>query len=117
MTQVAKNLCRSWGNAAERLMRNPWFAYGGIFLLQLKVIWAMWLLRDLTTGDTSSYFSFARLWFENGRVNFPWSPLYTAFYGTLMHFTQDAYNVTILHRVIIVLGLALLVLALMRRLL
>jgi hypothetical protein len=77
----------------------------------------MWLSRDLTWGDTSYYFLTAYDWFKNRRVLIAWSPLYTSFYGSLLYFAHDAYTVTILHRVLIVLTLAILVLALMRRLL
>lgn len=46
-----------------------------------------------------------------------WSPLYTTFYGTLLHLTTDAYTITILHRLIIIFTVTLLILALLRRLL
>jgi hypothetical protein len=29
-------------------------------LIQTKVLWGIWLRRDLTNGDTSWYFSLAR---------------------------------------------------------
>jgi hypothetical protein len=98
-------------------VEQPWVSYVMLFLLQLKVVWGMWQYRDLTAGDTSSYFSIANLWFNNFQVDITWSPLYTAFYGTLSFLSSDAYMVTILHRLIIVFVLTLLVLALMRRLL
>lgn len=100
-----------------QVVERPWFSYATIFLLQLKVIWGMWLYRDLTSGDTSYYFLTAYDWFKYRRVLIAWSPLYTSFYGSLLHVAHDAYTVTILHRVLIVLALAILVLALMRRLL
>lgn len=77
----------------------------------------MWQYRDLTIGDTSSYFTYSYGWFKNLTVNIIWSPLYTSFYGSLLYFSQDAYVVTILHRLLIVLLLSVIVLALMRRLL
>ena len=98
-------------------LQQPLFSYLMLFLLQLKVVWAAWQYRDLTTGDTSSYFAEAFLWFDNFSVNIIWSPLYTAFYGTLLFLSTDAYLVTILHRLIIVFVVTLMVLALMRRLL
>lgn len=96
---------------------NPLFAYLMLFLLQLKVIWGMWQYKDLTLGDTSSYFTNAHQWFENFLVNIIWSPLYTAFYGSLLYLSGDVYLVTILHRLIIIFAVTLMVLALMRQLL
>ena len=93
------------------------FGYITIVLLQLKAIWGVWQWRDLTAGDTSSYFTNAYRWYSTGHGNFIWSPLYTWYYGLLLHVSRDAFIVTTWHRVIIVFVLALLVLALMRRLL
>jgi hypothetical protein len=102
---------------SARAMWNPWFAYGSIVLLQLKVIWGVWLLRDLTGGDTSSYFVTAFDWYRNWLLLMTWSPLYTSFYGAMLYFSKDAYAATIAHRLITVLALSAMVLALMRRLL
>ena len=82
---------------------TAWFAYVTIFLLQLKLIWDCWKLRDLTSGDTSSYFQMASEWLKTWHVPIAWSPLYTTFYGSLMYFSDDAYVVTTAHRMIIVL--------------
>ncbi len=101
----------------RRWTTRPGFSYLMLFLLQLKLVWDIWKYRDLTSGDTSSYFIMSNLWFKNFTVNIVWSPLYTAFYGQLLHLSTNAYTVTILHRLIIVFTLAMLVLALMRRLL
>jgi hypothetical protein len=46
-----------------------------------------------------------------------WSPLYTLFYGSLQWLVHDAFAVTILHRVLLVMAASLLVLAVLRRLL
>jgi hypothetical protein len=102
---------------ASKAMQNTWFAYGSILLLQLKIVWGAWLLRDLTGGDTSVYFVPAWDWYRGMHVRMAWSPLYTSFYGTLLHFSTDAYFATILHRIVTVLVLSVLILALMRRLL
>jgi hypothetical protein len=83
----------------------------------LKVIWAMWQVRDITTGDTTSYFTLARLWRLEGKVALSWSPLYTAFYGTMLRFSDDAFIATTAHRMVIVLVLPVLLLAVARRLL
>lgn len=101
----------------KTLTDNPWFSYLSICLLQLKVIWEMWVYRDLPFGDSSQYFKAAYWWYENFKVKILWSPLYTSFWGTLLHLSNDVYIVTILHRIIIVFTLTILVLALMRRLL
>jgi len=96
---------------------SSWFAYLTILLLQLKRVWAAWQYRDLTSGDTSHYFLSAYGWAEEFSVKIHWSPLYTAFYGTLFKLVQDVYWATLLHRFVIVFALAVMVLALMRRLL
>ena len=101
----------------HRLAQSAWFAYLALALLQMKVVWRIWDYKDLTTGDTSSYFRSAFIWFEQFRSNLLWSPLYTGFYGSLLHVTDDIYTVTILHRIIIVFAVSLLVLAVMRKLL
>ena len=101
----------------RRILRGAWVSYVAILLLQAKVIWGMWPRRDLTTGDTSSYFVFAHDWVTNFNVHLQWSPLYTAFYGTVFMLTNDTYVATILHRVIIVFASTLGVLAVMRMLL
>src|SRR2546427_1259749 len=101
----------------DRLTGRPWFSYLMLLLLQLKVMWGIWQYRDLAPGDESGYYNRAFLWFKDLSVDIVWSPLYTAFLGTLMHLSPHAYFVTILHRLIIVLALDLMILALMRRLL
>ena len=100
----------------ERLGQSAWFAYGTIFLLQLHVCWAMWRFRDLTPGDTSSYFINASHWFYHGVTPILWSPLYTSFYGSLLAISPDAFTVTILHRYLIIFAASFVILALMRRL-
>ncbi len=101
----------------RRLVNNAWFAYACIILLQLKVVWNIWQFRDITTGDTPGYFANAFNWFQHLQNSFGWSPIYTAFYGLLLHIAPDAYTTTLLHRLIIVFTASVLVLTLMRRLL
>jgi hypothetical protein len=101
----------------RRLLASPWCAYLGIAALQLKVMWGAWVHRDLTHGDTVAYFVYGTWWAEGLQVNLVWSPLYTAFYGTLIAIFPDAYTSTTLHRLLIAVGASLLVLALMRQLL
>lgn len=98
-------------------LRSPWFAYLMLFLFQLKVVWGIWEYRDVTNGDTSAYYASATSWFENGQGSIAWSPLYTAFYGSLRYLTANPCTVTLLHRLIIVFAVSMLMLALMRRLL
>ncbi len=99
------------------LATNAWFAYLTLFALQFKVVYGMWFFRDLTSGDTSAYFTYASIFHSTFRDQIAWSPLYTTFYGTLLNFSHDAYFVTILHRLIIIFAVSLLMLAVMRRLL
>jgi hypothetical protein len=101
----------------QLLVENAWFSYSVILLLQFKVVWAVFGYRDIAHGDTSYYFVEAFGWFRHLSNNFAWSPLYTAFYGTLLYLSPDAYFVTMLHRIIIVFVLTMMILALMRRLL
>jgi hypothetical protein len=110
-------IIRSGRVVLERLCESAAFSYITIGLLQLKVIWGIWQFRDLTFGDTSSYFVNAYGWYERWSNSIAWSPLYTAFYGSFLYFSRDAYVVTTAHRAVIVLLLALLILAMMRRLL
>jgi hypothetical protein len=103
----------------RQVCTSAWFAYTTILLLQCKSIWGMWNFRDLTNGDTQMYFVQARDWLTRGTCLITWSPLYTSFWGTLMRLagSNDAYTLTILHRVVMALILSVLVLAVMRRLL
>lgn len=100
---------------ARRLRR--WISYGSILLLQLKLIWGVWSFRDLSTGDTASYYALAGLFRDGLGVDILWSPLYTAFFGCVRLIARDAYAATTLHRVAILLLLSVLVLAVARRVL
>src|SRR4051812_33783495 len=80
---------------------RPSVAYVLIVLVQLKVIWNDWKLRDLTSGDTSAYFQNATRWAERGMVDILWSPLYTSFYGTILMLIGDAASTTWIHRTLI----------------
>jgi hypothetical protein len=103
-------------DSLDRLASPPWVSYLMLLLLQLKVLWRI-QHRDLAVGDESGYYSRAFLWLKDVSVDIVWSPLYTSFLGTLMHISTDAYFVTTLHRLIVVLALDVMILALMRRLL
>jgi hypothetical protein len=99
----------------QELCRRPWASYLLVLLLQLKMVWGIWEYRDLTPGDTSFYFVNAYRWFKDLKCDLAWSPLYTAFYGTFLHVSTDAYVATVLHRLAIICLVTLLFLALLRR--
>jgi hypothetical protein len=99
------------------LAEKPWFAYLMILLLQLGIVHTSWHNRDLTGGDTSGYLLAAWPWYTDFQVNFAWSPLYTAYYGSMFYLTSDVALATLLHRLLIVCAATLLVCAVMRRLL
>jgi hypothetical protein len=105
---------------AERLGRlpsSPWFAYPAVFLVQARALWGIWH-DDLSPGDTAGYWQWADLWFDHEQVNVVWSPLYTAGLGTLRWLTGDDATVAIpAHRALIAFAVALLLLAVLRRLL
>src|SRR5262245_12971023 len=100
-----------------RVAANPWFAYGSILAIQSKVLWGIWAYRDLTPGDGSYYFTMASRWADHLLVTPAYYPLYNVLYGSLKWIVHDPFSVTILHRVLIVLGTTALLLALLRRLL
>ena len=100
-----------------RLIANPWVSYPLIAALQLKIIWAIWKYRDITGGDTSSYFYSAYQWAHELRNDPVWSPLYTAYYGTIQYLIDDVYASAIFHRALIVMAVTLGVLAVSRQLL
>ncbi len=104
--------------AIDRVLARWWLSYLLIALLQLKIIWGIWWLRDITGGDSSSYFNSAYRWSQDLLTDPVWSPLYTAFYGTIYRLVGgDLYTAFILHRVIIVMAATLGVLAVLRMLL
>jgi hypothetical protein len=113
----AHSLVRAAEPIFDRLLANAWVSYLLIGALQIKVLWEIWKYRDLTSGDTSSYFFMAYWWSDNFKVDLLFSPLYTAFLGTIFDITRDVYATITAHRVIIVEAASLGVLALMRQLL
>src|SRR5271168_4266842 len=99
----------------ERCSRSQLFSYATILLLQLKVVWGYWNVRDVSSGDTASYFVDAYNWFRHRLDVITWSPLYTAYYGWFLHISDNAVFVTFAHRMVLVFILAALVLGVMRR--
>jgi hypothetical protein len=115
-TTLFEYAAKRW-ETLQAWLATPECAYLAILLLQLKRVWGAWQYKDLTYGDTSSYFKSAVAWANELSVTIHWSPLYTAFYGTVFKLIPDVYWATLLHRLLIVFMLAIMVLALMRRLL
>jgi hypothetical protein len=103
---------------AEATIANPIVSYGAIVALQLRVIWNVWQYKDLTPGDSAGYFIDAVGWAHGLHDDIVWSPLYTDIWGTIIAIAKnDVYAAAMVHRVAIILVVAILVLALMRRLL
>src|SRR5262249_44744760 len=100
-----------------RIFCSAPFAYFMIVAVQLKIMWGIWELTDLTPGDTCGYFARSKDWYQSFQVNIAWSPLYTAFWGSLMWVTNGIFAVTTLHRIVIACLATILVLAVMRRML
>lgn len=76
--------------------------YGFFVLLLLsKVLWGYWT-RDLTFGDTASYFRDASSWARSREINIVWSPLYTAYFGSWVSLLDDAVAATLMHRIVLI---------------
>lgn len=82
--------------------RMTWVFLLFVALLCCKTLWGYWA-RDLTFGDTSSYFRDATTWAQSGQINIIWSPAYTAYYGAWWALLQDAVAATLAHRVMLIL--------------
>jgi hypothetical protein len=112
----AGTLGRLWARA-DGLLRRPAVAFLTIALVQLLAVWGVWDRRDLTAGDTVSYYRVAYSWYDHRSDNIAWSPLYTSFYGSMLYVTRDPCSATLLHRLVIVFTATLLVLAVLRHVL
>ena len=115
--QLSKTLRTRTVRAFATVAAHPVFAYSSIMAIQLRVIWDFWSGLDLTTGDTSGYFTVAQVWAASFKNVFFWSPLYTAYYGTVLKVIGNPVTATLIHRLIVVFAVTALVLALTRRLL
>ena len=102
---------------AEAAVANPFVAYGAVLLVQVRVIWNVWIYKDLTPFDTAVYFTQAASWAHGLHDDIVWSPLYTNYWGTILAAVGDVYAAAMVHRIVIVLAATLLVLALTRALL
>src|SRR5262245_32084615 len=100
--RAARDILARWDRFIHWFFKRTWPSYLLISALQLKVLWRIWDFKDLTSGDTSSYFGGAYRWYESFNVDLVWSPLYTAFYGSVFTLMPDVYAATIIHRVLIV---------------
>lgn len=70
-----------------------------VVLLELRRLRGIFRYRDLTSGDTSSYFPDAIRWLNDTQVNLAWSPLYTLFSALFYQETGDAPLTVLLVRV------------------
>jgi len=86
-------------------------------VLFLRTIWGMWDVRDITSGDTSSYYSTALEFFHDLTCDIAWSPLYTSFLGAFHWINPDPFFVIIAHRIVILAILTVLIFEVGRRLL
>ena len=89
-----------------------------LLLLLTKILWGVWAWRDQTSGDTSSYFSqIAQHLNAGGLLSLVFSPLYLKYYSFFIYWFEDAFVATLLHRVVLLIMLAVSVLLLSRALL
>jgi hypothetical protein len=93
-----------------RLGRNLGVQYTLLIVLFLRTIWGMWNARDLTTGDTSSYYMTALKFSHSFTCSIAWSPLYTSYFGAFHWLNSDPYFVVTAHRVVVLLLLGLFIL-------
>lgn len=93
------------------------FSYTSLLILQLHRMRTIWFYREVSGGDTISYFIDAYNWAHRHKGNFAWSPLYTWFFSLFLSISSDAVFVVQLHRVVIAVIAAMAVLAVMRRML
>ncbi|MCZ7543097.1 MAG: hypothetical protein M5R40_05945 [Anaerolineae bacterium] len=119
---LAKNQAATARNLIDQVRRwthSAWFAYLMLALLQTKVIWGIFKYRDLASADSAIYFGAGYQWYTDLILNrmAMRSPLYIAYMGLFFNITFDAHLIIVLQRVIILFVVALLVLAVMRRLL
>ncbi|HSJ04985.1 MAG TPA: hypothetical protein VK956_21100, partial [Verrucomicrobium sp.] len=83
-----------------RLSSSRWFHVLMFVLLLVRLTWGMWEWRDLTYGDTSSYFaSFSRERDDGKSYSLVFSPLYVWYYSFFGSAFSDASAATVLHRI------------------
>jgi hypothetical protein len=100
----------------ERRASSTRFHYATLALLQAKVLWGIFAHREMTLGDTVSYFRIAEAFSRELTCVIHWSPLYTSFFGSFLWLGDARFAVTA-HRVVAVCALSLLAWEILRRLL
>jgi hypothetical protein len=115
--ETAAEPSRGLTTALSRCVASPVFSYLTVLAIQLRAVWEFWSGRDLSAGDTSGYFTVAQVWAGSLKNAFFWSPLYTAYYGTVLKLARDPVVATLAHRMIVVFVVAVMVTAVTRRLL
>jgi len=83
----------------QRAFEHPATLPIAVVLLELRRLRGIFRYRDLTSGDTSSYFVDAFLLLTGARVNIAWSPLYTSFSAFFYQQTGDPPLTVLLVRV------------------
>jgi hypothetical protein len=102
--------------AAQSLVTQPLFAYSAIVALQLRFMWRIWDYKDVPPGDTSYYYLLALEWSQD--LHDRWlAPLYTNYFGTVLWFFDDVETAVLFHRMLVIFGATILVLAVARALL
>ena len=99
-----------------RVLQSDKFAMLLIVLFQLKVLWGIWDVKDLSTGDSSAYFRGVMDVLVRGRPDIAWSPLYTTTAALFMKVWDHPLMFGVGMRLAVVLCLSGLNLAVLRRL-
>lgn len=90
---------------SQKWFSNPRIMLGVQYVLLavlfLRMIWGIWDVRDLTTGDTTSYYVGALDFAHGLTCNIAWSPIYTSFLGAFHWVNADPYFIIIAHRLVI----------------
>jgi hypothetical protein len=86
-------------------------------VLFTRIMWGIWDAKELTPGDTSSYYVSALEFARNLTCNIGWSPLYTSWFGAWHWLSPDPFFAVIAHRIGILAALTILIFEISRRLL
>lgn len=96
---------------------SVFFAYLLLAVLFARIVWNIWDAKELTPGDTSSYYVAAEAFARNLTCNIAWSPLYTTWFGAWHWINPDPFFVVVAHRIGILAVLTVLIFEVSRRLL
>jgi len=102
-------------DALARLPRSRAFAYSALIALQVRALWGVWD-KDIPAGDTPWYFLDGAGFLAEGTFRLAWSPLYAVYIGSIEAVFGNAVDTVMIQRALLVLVLAVLVLAILRRL-